>query len=97
MKELAQIEYDRFNVYEVASVLCAPVCRIANSNGRPLYFDSVHMTLTGANMLGEVFKRVIEGLGPGRGNAGQTAGLSSLAGHTGANAERDPSENTSYH
>jgi hypothetical protein len=33
------------------------------------------MTLTGASMLTEVFERVIAGLGPGRKNAGQTAGL----------------------
>ncbi len=97
MKELAQIEYKRFNVYEVASVLCTPICMIADSNGRPLYFDSVHMTLTGANMLGEVFKRVIEGLGPGRGNAGQSAGLRALPGTPMPAAERDPSENTSRH
>jgi hypothetical protein len=50
-----------------------PICKIAGSNGRPLYCDCVYMTLTGANMLGEVFKRVIESHGPGRGNAGQTA------------------------
>jgi peptidoglycan/LPS O-acetylase OafA/YrhL len=74
-RDLTQIDYDRFHVYEVANVLCTPICKITDSNGKPLYFDNGHMTLTGASMLTEVFERVIAGLGPGRKNAGRTAGL----------------------
>lgn len=62
ISELAKIESDKFKVYEVATVLCKPVCRLTAENGKPLYFDAGHSTLTGADMLEGVFGRVVDDL-----------------------------------
>jgi len=45
--------------YPVAQEFCHPDCRLISSDGRPLYFDSTHLTLTGSEMLRGVFERVV--------------------------------------
>ncbi|MGE0861752.1 MAG: acyltransferase family protein [Gammaproteobacteria bacterium] len=54
-------EFPTLRTLSVADALCAgaPRCRLAQ-NGRPLYFDDNHLTLTGAQLLRE---RVAEALG----------------------------------
>lgn len=40
-------------------LLCRPICAIATSDGRPLYYDSGHMTLTGAETLRPIFRTAL--------------------------------------
>lgn len=48
---LMTLKYDNFRVLEVAPVFCSPNCAIQNINGKPLYFDDSHLTLTGSDLL----------------------------------------------
>lgn len=84
MKELAQIEYKRFNVYEVASVLCTPICMIADSNGRPLYFDSVHIDSNRRKHAGRGLQACDRRPRPRPWERGTKRGAPSLTGHTDA-------------
>src|SRR5262249_52655984 len=59
---LANIHYDKFRVYQIADVFCKSACSLISESGRPLYFDSGHLTLTGSKMLRGVFDRVIADL-----------------------------------
>lgn len=59
---LAKIGSDRLKVYPVAEIFCRPMCQMMSESGKPLYFDSHHLTLTGSNMLKGVFGRVIADL-----------------------------------
>lgn len=47
-----------FRRYQVAHLLCTPACQVVDDVGRPLYFDSSHLTLTGAEKLKAVFKTI---------------------------------------
>jgi peptidoglycan/LPS O-acetylase OafA/YrhL len=40
---------------DARSALCSPVCRVQDDQGRPLYFDNSHQTLTGARLLDPLF------------------------------------------
>jgi peptidoglycan/LPS O-acetylase OafA/YrhL len=42
--------------YDLASVMCTPGCSVLDSLGVPLYWDSGHLTLTGARTLEPKFK-----------------------------------------
>jgi len=42
-------------VVSVRSVFCVSACRVTDPAGRPLYFDSDHLTLTGARTLEPTF------------------------------------------
>lgn len=46
--------------FEVASEFCRPKCTPIDQSGRPLYFDSNHLTLTGSERLRRVFERALE-------------------------------------
>ena len=46
-------------VRELAPALCDPLCRIVDDEGRPLYFDANHLTLTGARRLEAEFAEAI--------------------------------------
>jgi peptidoglycan/LPS O-acetylase OafA/YrhL len=59
---LAGIDGGALKVYQVADVLCRKVCLLSAENGKPLYFDEGHLTLTGSGMLRGVFDRVIADL-----------------------------------
>lgn len=48
-------------VHQTVEVFCNPRCVAAASDGRPLYFDSNHLTLTGARRLETVFAQVVDG------------------------------------
>ena len=45
---------------EVADAFCEPKCTLMDRNGKPLYFDSNHLTLTGSERLRPVFERVLD-------------------------------------
>lgn len=47
-------------ILEVADEFCNPKCRLMDRNGRPLYFDSNHLTLTGSERLRPVFERLFD-------------------------------------
>lgn len=51
IKFLMTLKYDNFRVLEVAPIFCAPNCAIQDQNGKPLYFDDSHLTLTGSDLL----------------------------------------------
>lgn len=46
--------------FEVVDAFCKPECTLIERNGKPLYFDSNHLTLTGSERLRPVFERVLE-------------------------------------
>ncbi|MDP9929196.1 acyltransferase family protein [Variovorax paradoxus] len=46
--------------FEVADAFCEPKCTLMDRNGKPLYFDSNHLTLTGSERLRPVFERVLD-------------------------------------
>lgn len=55
-------EYVGIRYYSVLEALCNDACALVSGDGRPLYFDSHHLTLTGSDQLRPVFKRVISEL-----------------------------------
>lgn len=48
-------EFDNFTWYDGAKNLCALDCLIADEQGRPLYYDNNHLTLTGVDYLSDIF------------------------------------------
>ncbi|GJM13259.1 MAG: acyltransferase [Pseudohongiella sp.] len=50
--------YDSFNWYESANFLCDEYCSIANEEWIPYYFDSNHLTVTGARLLAPIFEQI---------------------------------------
>jgi hypothetical protein len=48
-------DHPEFAVLESARALCNPVCKIADAELRPLYFDADHLTLSGATHLKPMF------------------------------------------
>jgi len=61
-----EIEYlsiglrDRADYFDLAKSMCTPVCRISSSTSKPYYFDTDHLTNTGALQLLSVLSRAIE-------------------------------------
>ncbi len=55
---LSLIDPTNFKVYKVAAAMCPETCQLTKA-GKPLYFDSNHLTLTGSEMLRPVFDKVI--------------------------------------
>lgn len=51
-------QYQIFKAYDVHTVLCQPDCAIKSTDNKPYYFDSNHLTLTGAQQLKPVFERI---------------------------------------
>lgn len=56
---LSTIDYQRFKVYPVADALCHSACLLVSKAGRPLYFDTAHLTQTGSRKLMPVFDRLM--------------------------------------
>ncbi len=48
--------------YGTADIFCTPECILVSPEGRPLYFDADHLTLSGSRMLRGVFERIIADL-----------------------------------
>ncbi len=49
-----------FSFYDTGAALCNPDCLIVRSDGKPFYFDSGHLTLTGAEFLEKFLKNVVD-------------------------------------
>lgn len=65
---LSAITVPNFKVYAVAQVFCSSACALTSSAGRPYYFDSGHLTLTGSESLREVFSTAVhEAISAGEG------------------------------
>lgn len=47
------------NFIEVAGTLCTPDCEMTDEDGKPLYFDEGHLTLTGAKKLSSVYEKAL--------------------------------------
>lgn len=52
-------EYESFSYFEVHPQLCNPSCEVSTVDGKPYYFDSNHLTLTGAKKLQPVFEKIL--------------------------------------
>jgi peptidoglycan/LPS O-acetylase OafA/YrhL len=61
-RHVAELESSRFRVYRIADKFCSPACRLVAEDGKPLYFDSSHLTLTGSRVLSGVFEQVVADL-----------------------------------
>lgn len=57
-------------VIDPSETLCTPICRLADAGGRPFYFDSGHLTLTGAEQLAGNLDAGIGRAGEGSGHPG---------------------------
>lgn len=53
------IDAPNFAFFATAPYLCSSACRLVDADGHPLYFDSHHLTLTGADQLMDLFRRVL--------------------------------------
>ena len=62
IEHLAKIKYDKFKSYQIAGIFCQPDCQLMSKSGKPLYFDSNHMTLTGSEMMRGIFDRLLADL-----------------------------------
>ena len=51
-------EFENFLWYDGAKNLCSLYCLIADSQGRPLYYDNNHLTSTGVSYLAEIFQSI---------------------------------------
>lgn len=57
--DLAQITAPNFFSYPVVDYFCHPLCELADDQNRPFYFDTNHLTLTGARRLNNLFESLI--------------------------------------
>ena len=57
--ESANRESKNFKIYSVVDYFCKKKCKIKSDHDMPLYFDTSHLTLTGAEMLSGLFERVL--------------------------------------
>jgi len=57
---LNTINSKKFRVYSVKEYFCRTECVISDIDTKPYYFDTMHLTLTGSNLLKSLFKRIIE-------------------------------------
>ncbi|PWF46642.1 acyltransferase family protein [Massilia glaciei] len=67
---LGRIDDDGLRVYHSGAVLCDRACRYLSADGRPFYYDSNHLTLTGSAQLRGLFARLVADLRQGRAAAG---------------------------
>jgi peptidoglycan/LPS O-acetylase OafA/YrhL len=59
---LSSVKTDKFIYYPVVDYFCknGGNCSFSDADGKPLYYDSNHLTLTGSRVLKELFRQVIE-------------------------------------
>jgi hypothetical protein len=58
LRNAGSISDPGFSRLNPAELLCAPDCRVVSPDGRPYYFDSGHLTHTGARELAPIFRSV---------------------------------------
>lgn len=57
---LNKIEAKNFKIYETAPSFCKDECAYQDEDGKPLYFDEGHLTLTGSAYLSELFGEIVK-------------------------------------
>lgn len=57
---LSKIRLENFKIYRVTDIFCRPDCQLSDASGKPFYFDDSHLTLTGGELLKELFSVVLE-------------------------------------
>jgi len=60
-ESLKGLKLENFMYYEVYGYFCNDECIVVSADGRPLYFDYGHLTLTGSSRLSELFNIVLFG------------------------------------
>jgi len=58
-ESIAELDSQRFHRYKVGDIFCKTNCLLVSSGGKPLYFDSGHLTLTGAGYMDRLFSELI--------------------------------------
>lgn len=53
-----QTDYSNFQWFDPTRYFCEDYCYIANEAGVPLYYDTNHLTLTGASLLKPIFQQI---------------------------------------
>lgn len=61
---IEKLDSNKLRIYNIADIFCKPTCRLISDSGKPLYFDTNHLTLTGGEMLMPTFDRVLLDLPP---------------------------------
>jgi hypothetical protein len=61
--ELSRLAGVGFTVYQIANIFCNNQCQMMNDNGKPLYFDETHLTLSGSELLRGLFHKIITDAG----------------------------------
>jgi peptidoglycan/LPS O-acetylase OafA/YrhL len=56
---LSSLKPYNLKVFEVYEYFCNDQCAVSDVSGKPLYFDSEHLTLTGSALLYDLFERVL--------------------------------------
>lgn len=59
LNQLNEIKLNNFKIYQIGNVFCRPKCEVISPEGKPFYFDSGHLTLTGAMKLEPVFSKIM--------------------------------------
>lgn len=54
-----EANYSNFKVIPLVDLFCNPSCQIVTDEGKPLYFDDTHLTLTGSRLLSGTFEMLI--------------------------------------
>ena len=54
------INDDNFKSFPVVDYFCTSECRYVSKSGKPLYFDSHHLTTTGSYQLSDVFTKILK-------------------------------------
>lgn len=57
-EQLASIKSPNFTRYASEDYFCTPDCQMADAQNQPYYFDSNHLTLTGAQVLLPLFEKI---------------------------------------
>ena len=52
------VKPNKLKIYGAAPMFCKDTCMLYLDNGRPVYFDSGHLTLSGAALLEPVFDTI---------------------------------------
>ncbi|WP_337920347.1 acyltransferase family protein [Vibrio cholerae] len=60
LANVGAIESDNFKKYSVVDYFCSPTCRYSDNVGVPYYFDTDHLTLTGSDLLVDLFDKIVK-------------------------------------
>ena len=58
-ESLSLLDSERFYRYKVVDIFCKANCLLVSNDGKPLYFDSGHLTLTGAGYMNSLYSDIV--------------------------------------